>query len=30
MVGPGWIYVLYIAATLLLSGGAISIMLFAM
>jgi hypothetical protein len=30
MAGPGWIYVLYIAATLILSGGAICILLFAM
>jgi hypothetical protein len=30
MAGPGWIYVLCIAATLFLSGGAICILLFAM
>jgi hypothetical protein len=30
MAGPGWIYVMYIAATLILSGGAICILLFAM
>jgi hypothetical protein len=29
-LGPGWIYVLYIAITLILSGGAICILLFAM
>jgi hypothetical protein len=29
MAGPGWIYVLYIAATLILSGGAIYVLLFA-
>jgi hypothetical protein len=30
MAGSGWIYVLFIAATLILSGGAICILLFAM
>jgi hypothetical protein len=30
MAGPGWMYVLYIATTLILSGGAIGVLLFAM
>jgi hypothetical protein len=30
MAGPGWIYVLCIATTLILSGGAICVLLFAM
>jgi hypothetical protein len=29
MAGPGWMYVLYIAATMILSGGAICILLLA-
>jgi hypothetical protein len=30
MARPGWMYVLYIAATLIFSGGAVCILLFAM